>query len=110
MSRKTKSVKGDEVDFDLLETKQRIEQNKPRVLEVKQREDFVHKRRKSRGRSSVMDRIKRNKDSKEELKQSSSPKNENKTNKAETEQESSKKTTKRTIVKKGTSKTKKENE
>lgn len=60
--RTAKSIKGEEVDFDLLETKQKIEENKPRVLEVRQREDFVHTKRKSRGRKAVMDRIRKKKE------------------------------------------------
>lgn len=60
--RTTKSVKGEEVDFDLLETKQKMETNKPKVLEVKQREDFVHTKRRSRGRRSVMQKLRERRD------------------------------------------------
>jgi len=92
-TRKTTSVKGEIVDFDLLETKQKIEQNKPRIMDVQKREDFVHRRRRKSRRSS-MDNIKDNKNpspeiKKEETKTKTTPKNTNK---------------KRTIVKKDTSK------
>jgi hypothetical protein len=56
-----KSAKGETVDFDLLETKQKMEDNKPRAIEVRQREDFVHTKRRSRGRRSVMQRLKEKK-------------------------------------------------
>lgn len=62
MSRKTTSVKGEEVDFDILETKQNLESKKPQALEVKQRQDFVHKKRRSRGRSSAMEKIRQRND------------------------------------------------
>ena len=67
--RVAKSARGEEVDFDLLQTKQSIEENKPRVLEVKQREDFVHSRRRSRGRKSVMDRLRQSKQSAQKTKE-----------------------------------------
>lgn len=57
MSRKTVSVKGEQLDFDILETKQNLENKKPQALEVKQRQDFVHKKRRSRGRSAAMEKI-----------------------------------------------------
>lgn len=63
MSRKTTSIKGEEVDFDLLETKQNLENKKPQALEVKQRQDFVHKKRRSRGRSAAMEKIRQRNDS-----------------------------------------------
>lgn len=104
MSRKATSVKGEIVDFDLLETKQKLEQNKPRVMEVKEREDFVHRRRKTRGRRSAINKIKENKtelhaDKLDDAKQKKSPKN---------EKSSTSEKQKRTIVKKGTSNTKKD--
>jgi len=98
MTRKTKSIKGEEVDFDLLETKQKIEQNKPRVMEVREREDFVHKRRKNRGRSSAMQKIRENKTNKNDI---NTTKEENK--KTATTKKSKNK--KRTIVKKENSTT-----
>lgn len=116
MTRKATSVKGESVDFDLIETKQKLEQNKPRVMEVKQREDFVHRRRKSRGRRSVMEKVK---ESKGGSKDKDTVKSE--TKKTETMQDKTPKTKetptsntgekkKRTIVKKGTSKTQKDDE
>lgn len=52
MSRKVKSAKGQEVDFDLLQIKSNMQQtDKP--LDVKTREDFVHLKRRRRGNSKV---------------------------------------------------------
>lgn len=106
MSRRiTRSAKGEEVDFDLLETKQKMEENKPRTLEVRQREDFVHTKRRSRGRRAVMDRLRESKresaaESKVENKvEKESPKSE-KSDTSTDKSNTSKKKSKRRVVKK----------
>ena len=60
MARKVRSMKGEEVDFDLLKTKQEIG-DKERVLEVRDREDFVHTKRRTRGRAALLKRLNKNK-------------------------------------------------
>jgi hypothetical protein len=58
MSRKTKSARGEMVDFDLLQVKSKIQEaDKP--LDVKTREDFVHLKRKRRGSSKISEMIKK---------------------------------------------------
>ena len=58
MSRKTKSARGELVDFDLLQVKSKIQEaDKP--LEVKTREDFVHMKRKRRGSSKITEMIRK---------------------------------------------------
>lgn len=52
MSRKAKSARGEEVDFDLLQVKSNI-QKTDKPLDVKTREDFVHLKRRRRGNSKV---------------------------------------------------------
>jgi hypothetical protein len=99
-----KSAKGEEVDFDLLETKQKMQENKPRAMEVKQREDFVHTKRKSRGKRSVMRRLRerRNVENKNrpQSKSTKKPETENKQQKTPTtEKKKSTKKKTRKIVK-----------
>jgi len=94
-TRKTTSVKGEIVDFNLLETKQKIDQNKPRIMDVQKREDFVHRRRRKSRRSS-MDNIKDNKNPSSEIKKEET--------KAKTKNTPKNTNKKRTIVKKDTSK------
>lgn len=95
-------MRGEEVDFDLLATKQKMEENKPRVLEVKQREDFVHKRRKSRGRRSIMNKIQ---DNKKTADAKTAPETKEETKKESSTPKATSSKTKRTIVKKGSSTT-----
>lgn len=58
MSRKTVSMKGEEVDFDLLDIKAKMQKgDKP--LEVKTREDFVHMKRRRRGSTRFDDLLKK---------------------------------------------------
>lgn len=60
MARKIRSLKGEEVDFDLLKTKQELGE-KDRVLEVRDREDFVHTKRRTRGRAALLQRLNKSK-------------------------------------------------
>lgn len=99
-----KSAKGEEVDFDLLETKQNMQTSKARPMEVKQREDFVHTKRRSRGRRSVMKRLRERKvaesKSRSDTKKSSAPKTESKQKtSATTEKKKATKKKSRKIVK-----------
>jgi len=64
MARKVKSLKGEEIDFDLLKTKQELGQ-KETVLEVRDREDFVHTKRRTRGRAALIQRLNKNKKTRE---------------------------------------------
>jgi len=64
MARKVKSLKGEDVDFDLLKTKQELGK-KERVLEVRDREDFVHIKRRTRGRAALLQRLNKNKKERE---------------------------------------------
>lgn len=58
MARKTLSMKGEEVDFDLLDIKAKMQKgDKP--LEVKTREDFVHMKRRRRGSTRFDDLLKK---------------------------------------------------
>lgn len=58
MSKKTVSMKGEEVDFDLLDIKAKMQKgDKP--LEVKTREDFVHMKRRRRGSARFDDLLKK---------------------------------------------------
>lgn len=96
MARKIKSLKGEEVDFDLLKTKQELG-DKERVLEVRDREDFVHTKRRTRGRAALLQRLNKNKAAREEANRAEA--------KSETTSETSttsntKKKKKRKIVKK----------
>lgn len=59
-----KSLKGEEIDFDLLKTKQELGQ-KETVLEVRDREDFVHTKRRTRGRAALIQRLNKNKKTRE---------------------------------------------
>lgn len=62
MSRKARSVRGEEVDFDLLEIKSKM-QSGDKPVEVKVREDFVHLKRRRRGRvnmSEIINTVKTN--------------------------------------------------
>lgn len=54
MTRKTKSIRGEEIDFDLLELKSQIGKKQPSV-EVNKRENFIFSRRR-RGKK-VVDRL-----------------------------------------------------
>lgn len=56
MSNKTMSVKGEEVDFDLLKVKSRLQKTE-KPLDVKTREDFVHMKRKRRGNSKISEMV-----------------------------------------------------
>ena len=56
MSRKTKSVQGEEVDFDLLQVKSKMQSSEP-TLDVKTREDFIHLKRKRRGKSKISEMV-----------------------------------------------------
>jgi len=56
MARKIRSMKGEEVDFDLLQIKSRLEKTE-KPVDVKTREDFVHMKRKRRGNSKVSELI-----------------------------------------------------
>jgi len=47
MSKKTRSAKGEEVDFDLLEIKAQIA-SAPKTINVKKREDFIDKKMRRR--------------------------------------------------------------
>lgn len=91
-----KSAKGEEVDFDLLETKQKMENNKPRAMEVKQREDFVHTKRRSRGRRAVMQRLKEKKDAEARKETSKTKKKTSSVKKESPKSTSEKSSTKRT--------------
>ena len=97
MARKAKSLKGEEVDFDLLKTKEELSGKAP-ILEVKDREDFVHTKRRTRGRKALMDRLKKNKQAKSEP-NTEKKKPEPKSSSSETKT-TKKKTSKRKIVKK----------
>lgn len=59
MSKKVISMKGEEVDFDLLEIKAKM-QKADKPLEVKTREDFVHMKRRRRGSANFDDLLKKN--------------------------------------------------
>lgn len=52
MSKKATSMRGEEVDFDLLDIKEKMQQ-KSKPLEVKTREDFVHMKRRRRGGGNI---------------------------------------------------------
>lgn len=62
MATKVKSVRGEMVDFDLLRTKQELSEKDP-VLEVRDREDFVHTKRRTRGRAALIKRLNEKKNS-----------------------------------------------
>jgi len=100
MARKVKSIKGEEVDFDLLKTKQELGE-KERVLEVRDREDFVHTKRRTRGRAALLDRLNKNKKTREsDTKTKSSTTNVDSTTKTSSETVAPKSKPKRKIVKK----------
>jgi hypothetical protein len=52
MERKTRSMRGEEVNFDLLEIKQKIGE-KPTPIDVENREKFVFSKRKRRGKKVI---------------------------------------------------------
>lgn len=54
--KKTKSMRGKEVDFDLLKIKTKLQKTE-KPMDVKTREDFVHTKRKRRGKSKVTNLI-----------------------------------------------------
>lgn len=58
MTKKTRSMRGEEVDFDLLDIKSKI-QKTDKPLDVKTREDFVHMKRRRRGGAKIDELLKR---------------------------------------------------
>lgn len=58
MSKKTRSARGDEVDFDLLQIKAKL-QKTDKPLDVKTREDYVHQKRRRRGSRKIVDMLKK---------------------------------------------------
>lgn len=98
MARKVKSIKGEVVDFDLLKTKEQLGE-KERVLEVRDREDFVHTKRRTRGRAALLKRLNKNKKAREESSKEESKASESKIE-ASSKTETKKTKKKRKIVKK----------
>ena len=58
MTKKARSMKGEEVDFDLLDIKAKM-QKADKPLEVKTREDFVHMKRRRRGSARFDDLLRK---------------------------------------------------
>lgn len=61
MSKKTVSMRGEEVDFDLMEIKAKM-QKMDKPLDVKTREDFVHMKRRRRGGAKIDQLLKKRQD------------------------------------------------
>lgn len=68
MARKTVSMRGEEVDFDLLDIKAKM-QKLEKPLDVKTREDFVHMKRRRRGSLNMEELVKSRKESEEDVPQ-----------------------------------------
>lgn len=67
MTKKVTSIRGEEVDFDLLKIKSGLEK-KEKPLDVKTREDFVHLKRKRRGNSKIEELVAARRKEEEEAK------------------------------------------
>lgn len=102
MARVTKSMRGQEVDFDLMEIKSSIE-NKSKPVEVRDREDFIHttKRRKSKSKrlSELAQKESKNKEKTKEAAKTRNVSKEKQTPKTQTNKTSKKKTTRKIIKK-----------
>jgi len=59
---KAKSLRGEEVDFDLLKTKEELAKTPKTVLEVRDREDFVHIKRRTRGKARLLEKMRQKKE------------------------------------------------
>lgn len=65
MTKKTVSMRGEEVDFDLMEIKAKM-QKMDKPLDVKTREDFVHMKRRRRGGAKIEQLLKSRQDASDE--------------------------------------------